>query len=122
MGEVRATIEIRGVQANGSTPQRLEAFADTGATLSMLPESLLTSAGIKPDGRVQMLVADGRTLERKTGHAWITVNDDSTITRIVFGEPDDARILGLAAMEQIGIMVDPVNRRLVPAGFKAFQA
>jgi hypothetical protein len=37
--------------------------------------------------------------------------------RVVFGESGDAVLLGLTALEQLGLAVDPVQRRLVPADF-----
>ena len=37
--------------------------------------------------------------------------------RVVFGDPDDSSLVGLTVLEQLGLAVDPVGRRLVPADF-----
>jgi hypothetical protein len=43
----------------------------------------------------------------------VTVNEDSTPCRVVFGESGDAALLGLTVLEQLGLAVDPVQRRLI---------
>jgi hypothetical protein len=45
------------------------------------------------------------------------VSEDAAPCRVVFGEPEDAVLLGLTVLEQLGLAVDPVERRLVPADF-----
>jgi hypothetical protein len=47
----------------------------------------------------------------------IAIDGDSVPCRVLFGEADDAVLLGLTVLEQLGLAVDPVQRRLVPTDF-----
>ena len=70
---------------------------DTGATLSVIPRTVLESLGIGPARSV--------------------VEADATPCRVLFGEAEDVVVLGLTALEQLGLAVDPIGRRLVPGRF-----
>ncbi|MEK7475182.1 MAG: retropepsin-like aspartic protease [Candidatus Coatesbacteria bacterium] len=120
MGEVRVSIEIKALGSNGAVPQRVEALADTGATLTMIPGDVLKRAGVKPEGSVQVRMADGRTTDRPIGFAWVTVEGRSRPATVMFGEAGDMVLLGLTVLEETGLAVDPVNRTLIPAPFNLF--
>ena len=116
MGEVR--VEIVAVNPEtGTRSQPMVALADTGATLTMLPGDVLESLGIQRLRRIPLVLADGRRAERDIGHAIVALNGDSVPCRVVFGDSGDAVLLGLTVLEQAGLAVDPVQRRLVPADF-----
>ena len=51
------------------------------------------------------------------GEAVVAVDADSTPCRVLCGEPGDAAVLGLTVLEQLGLAVDPVQRRVIPAEF-----
>jgi hypothetical protein len=55
------------------------------------------------------------------GEAVATVSDDSTPCRVVFGRPGDAALLGLTVLEQLGLAVNPVQRRLMPTDFLLYR-
>jgi len=118
MGEVRVMVGVRALNSNGHPGEKVEALADTGATLTLLPAEILRQAGVKPDGRVSVQLADGKTVERESGHAWVSVDGRDTACRLLFGTREDASLLGLTVLEQLGLAVDPVQRRLVPSAFK----
>lgn len=116
MGEVRVQIVV----VNPRTGQRSEevtALADTGAPLTVVPAGILRRLGIPAIRRVSLALADGRRAERDVGEAHVAVNGDAVPCRIVFGEPEDATLLGLTVLEQLGLAVDPVQRRLIPSDF-----
>jgi clan AA aspartic protease len=116
VGEVYVPIAVINPRT-GARSQRITALADTGATLSLLPGALLESIGIDKGRNVTVVLADGRRVARSVGDGVIAVNEDSTPCRIVFGESGDAALLGLTVLEQLGLTVDPVERRLVPRDF-----
>jgi hypothetical protein len=66
---------------------------------------------------VSLRLTDGRTVPRDVDDAVVALNGDSAPCRVVFGEPEDAVLLGLVVLEQLGVAVDPVQRWLVPADF-----
>ncbi len=116
MGAVHVMIRI-GHPLHGGDAVSCQVLADTGATLTMLPATLLAQAGIEPFKEMEFRVADGRKVTRKLGEARIHVNGDAVTARVIFGEPEDASVLGLTVLEEIGLAVDPVNRKLIPAEF-----
>ena len=116
MGEVRVDVVVSnprtGVQSQGVT-----ALADTGATLSVIPAEILHQLGISTLRRISLVLADGRRAERDVGEAAVAVNGESVPCRVVFGQAGDATLLGLTVLEQLGLAVGPVQRRLVPTDF-----
>ncbi len=101
----------------GARSEELIALADTGATLTVVPAVTLRQIGIEPVGNVAAVLADGRRVSRPVGSAVIAIDGDSAPCRVLFGEADDAVLLGLTVLEQLGLAVDPVQRRLVPTDF-----
>jgi predicted aspartyl protease len=116
VGEVRVAIVVINPRTGGRS-QELTALADTGATLSVIPRDTLEPLGIARIRTVSLLMADGRRAARDVGDAAIAVDGEAVPCRVVFGEPDDATLLGLTVLEQLGLAVDPVRRRLVPTDF-----
>lgn len=114
--EVRGSILVENPRT-GARSEELVALADTGATLTMVPGSTLRQLGVEPVGRVAVVLADGRRASREVGNAVIAINGDSTPCRVIFGEGGDAVLLGLTVLEQLGLAVDPVQRRLMPTDF-----
>jgi len=118
VGEVWVAIEVRGLGQNGGAPQKISALADTGAVLTLLPADLLREAGVRPEERIQVGLADGSVMDREVGDARITVEGKSTACRVIFGAEKDEPLIGVTVLEQVGFMVDPVQRRLVPTQIK----
>lgn len=121
MGEVFASFEISipGTSAPGVT---VEGIVDTGATLSLVPAETLDRLGVRRIERIQLDLADGTLLERDLGHVMIRIGKRSAPASVVFGEAGDATLLGVTALEQLGLTVDPVHRRLIPTSYKLYAA
>lgn len=87
-------------------------LVDTGATDSLAPAKELRKAGLKPRGRMAYELANGQTVEYDFGLAEIEFMGELTSGRVIFG-PDDAEpLLGVSALESVGIMFDPATRTL----------
>ena len=112
MGEVHVMIGIRN-PSTGAIAESISALVDTGATLSVIPGSLLTSLGIDRTEAVTGVLADGREVVRDVGLAVVIVNARSTGCLVVFGEDHDTPVVGLTVLDQLGLAVDPVGGRLV---------
>lgn len=98
----------------------VELLVDTGATISFVPAEVLGNLGIEPrwpDREFE--TASGAVLRRPVGAASLAIDGRETITPVVFGEPGDAAVLGVVALESLGLVVDPVARRLIPRRFLA---
>ena len=65
-------------------------------------------------GQRRFLLADGRRVDMEYGRAWATINGDSEVTIVVFGEDDAPALLGAYTLEGLALAVDPTSQRLVP--------
>ncbi|MBM4442242.1 MAG: retroviral-like aspartic protease family protein [Candidatus Rokubacteria bacterium] len=117
MGDVYVRIGIAN-PSTGAKSKPIRALADTGATLTILPARLLEKLGIEPSGTANFEMADGRMTTRRVGNAMVTINGESAPSRVVFGRLGDSVLLGVTVLEQLGLAVDPVRRRLIPAPFR----
>jgi len=87
---------------------------DGGAAYTSAPGSVLRRLGITPHDRRVFLLADGRTVERDAGRAWVRVDGRQEITLVIFGDDQTPPLLGAYTLEGLALQVDPVNQRLVP--------
>jgi clan AA aspartic protease len=87
-------------------------LVDTGATDSMAPGKLLREAGIKPVGKTAYELADGQVKEYEFGLATIQFMGEITSGRVIFAEGDAEPLLGVTALESVGILVDAANKTL----------
>jgi clan AA aspartic protease len=116
MGETWIPVVLENART-GARTEELLALADTGATLTMIPGAALRQIGVRPASRIGVRFADGRRGEREVGDAIVEINGEGTPCRVIFGETGDGVLLGLTVLEQLGLAVDPVQRRLIPAEF-----
>ncbi len=87
-------------------------LVDTGARDSLAPGAALRQIGVQPAGRTVYELADGTVHEYEFGLGQIEFMGEVTAGRVIFG-PDDAEpLLGVTALESVGITVDPTNRTL----------
>ena len=109
------------VEVQIANPQRLELrtsvtlLADTGATYSMIPRTVLEQIGITLLERVEFEIADGRRINRDIGEATFFWNNNRGTSKVIFGEASDAAVLGVVALESLALQVDPYNKQLRPA-------
>lgn len=111
MGLIHVTVSLK---VPGSANGAYEALflVDTGATDSMAPGRELTRAGIVPIGKMSYELADGSVQEYPFGLAQIEFMGEITAGRVIFGPDDVEPLLGVTALESVGITIDPANRTL----------
>ena len=88
------------------------ALVDTGASNSMLPASFLSELGIDPVEVRTARVADGRRVEFQTAWARFSTGGRNAVARVAFG-PEGEYLLGATTLEDLGMLVDPVDGRLI---------
>ena len=108
------TWPLRISSMDGQQSLEIEATVDTGAAYTTLPASLLRDLGLQPRGKRRFLLADGRRVDMDYGQAWATVDSESVVTIVVFGEDDAPALLGAYTLEGLALAVDPTSQRLVP--------
>ena len=87
-------------------------LVETGATDSMVPACELRKNGFVPIGRTAYELADGTLKEYSFGLARIEFMGEITAGRVIFGPDQCEPILGVTALESVGILVDPANKTL----------
>jgi clan AA aspartic protease len=111
MGVTHVTVRIRNLAAaNGG--YEADFLVNTGATDSLVPGAELRKIGVQPVGKTVYELANGAVEAYEYGLAEIFFMGEVTAGRIIFG-PDEAEpLLGVTALESVGITIDPASRRL----------
>ena len=105
---------LRISSMDGKLARDIEATVDTGAAYTTVPAPLLRELGVVPMGKRKFLLADGRRIEMDYGQAWATIDGDSVVTIVIFGDEEAPALLGAYTLEGLSLAVDPVEQRLVP--------
>ncbi len=111
MGVTHVTARVSNL-AQDATPFEAEFLVDTGAIDCLAPRDKLIAAGIKPEGKSVYELADGRPIEFEYGFARISFLGNETVVQIIFGPEEAEPLLGVVALENTGVMVDPVSQGL----------
>ena len=111
MGATHVTAAIR----NPAEPERVWQglfLVDTGATDCLVPRHHLESIGLLPKGKRIYGLADGSELNFDITTADVEFMGELVGATIVMGEADAEPLLGVTALESVGIEVDPHNQTL----------
>ncbi len=110
MGFIHIDVEVSN-PASPDVSESVRVLVDTGATLSVLPSSMLERLGVLREERRQFL-GFGGTVTRDTGIVRMRYGGSSAGVFTVFGAEDDPPIMGVTALEVLGFEVDPVYGKL----------
>jgi predicted aspartyl protease len=92
----------------------LELLVDSGATYTVILSSILKSLEIEPIRSIKLRLANNRIIEKPLGEIGIEIEGyKANATPVVFGD-EGIYLLGSVTMEQLGLMPDPVHRKLKP--------
>lgn len=111
MGATHVTVTIHNPADPDNTWEALF-LVDTGATDSLVPRKHLESIGLKPWGQRVYELADGSELVLDVTVAAIEFMGETVGGTVIYGDDDAEPLLGVTALESVGIEVDPVNQRL----------
>ena len=111
MGVTQVIATVRNPAEPDSTWEGLF-LVDTGAIDSLVPRQHLEAIGLKPKGQRVYGLADGSEVRLDVTTGDIEFMGDIVGSTIVFGEDDSEPLLGVTALESVGIEVDPRNQRL----------
>ncbi len=91
---------------------RLELIVDTGSVYTWIPGKTLGKLGVPKDDVVDFTTIEGRRVRRSVGEALLGYDGVSRHCVVVFGHPGDASVLGVTALENLALEVDPVSKKL----------
>lgn len=126
MGEIRPKVRLenavdiallrRGQIAREAVRVReIEAVADTGAVMNLLPQDLVEYLGLDIIDKRIVLLADDRKIELPVaGNIWLTVAGRSMTADCLVGPPGCEALLGQIIMENLDLIADPLKRTLTP--------
>lgn len=111
MGATHVTVTIRNPAEPHKTWEGLF-LVDTGATDCLVPRPHLESIGLIPKGQRVYELADGSEIRMDITTADIEFMGEIVGGTVLFGEANTEPLLGMTALESVGIEVDPLNQRL----------
>ena len=93
-----------------------EFWIDTGALYSFAPEDNLERIGVEPSATRNLVLADGRQETRLLGFCDFQIEGlEGTIPcPIIFAPKGSLFLIGATALENFGVEVDPIQKRLKP--------
>ena len=111
----RAVVERGYGQGSDVRRSTIEAVADTGAMISMLPQNVVERLGIAIYRTVVVTYADERTEDRPVaGPVTMKIGNRSMNTDCVVGPPDSQPLVGQIVMEGLDLIADCTKRTLTP--------
>ena len=111
VGATHVTVTIRNPAQPDKTWEALF-LVDTGATDCLAPRKHLEAIGLEARGRRIYELADGSEHVMQVTVAEIEFMGEIVGGTIIMGDEDAEPLLGVTALESVGIEVDPVNQRL----------
>ena len=111
MGATHVTVRITNPSDPGKFWESLF-LVDTGATDSLVPRRHLEAIGLQPRGQRAYELADGSELVLDVTVAEIEFMGEIVGGTVIMGADDAEPLLGVTALESVGIEVDPLNQRL----------
>ena len=111
MGLTHVTTTILRL-SGGGRGYTADFLVDTGAVDCLAPGKALRKAGIHVEGKKVYELADGRPVEMEYGFARVRLLGEETVAPVVFGPEGSEPLLGVLALEGLGISVDPKTRSL----------
>ena len=111
----RAVVERGYGQESDIRRSTIEAIADTGAMISMLPRNVVERLGIAMYRTVVVTYADERTEDRPVaGPVTMKIGNRSMNTDCVVGPSHSQPLVGQIVMEGLDLIADCTKRTLTP--------
>lgn len=112
MGQFKVSVNL--YPRDGWVARTVEALVETGAGYSVIPRPVLEGLGCQPHRTQQIMLANGRTEEWQVAEVVVECEGRRTTTPVLMGPPAGPILLGATTLEELGLGIDPLNRRLVP--------
>lgn len=91
-----------------------EFLVDTGATYTVVPKAVVDRLAIKPERRIELVLADGKVMKRGVGTAVFEMEGQAVYTPVILGGNDDSYLLGAVTLEEMGLAINPLTRKMYP--------
>jgi predicted aspartyl protease len=112
MGQFRVLLILH--PRDGREARSLDALVDTSAGYSVVPRPILEALGCHPVRTQRVVFADGRVEEWLLSQIEVECEGRRATTPVLMGPPAGPVLLGATTLEELGLGIDPLNRRLIP--------
>ncbi|NCO93071.1 MAG: clan AA aspartic protease [Armatimonadetes bacterium] len=111
MGVTHVTVTVRNP---GDSDRAWEGLflVDTGSVDCLVPGNHLRDIGLEPKGKRSYELADGTEIRMDVTSADVEFMGDFVGATVIYGADDAEPILGVTALESVGIEVDPRSQQL----------
>jgi len=106
------SVNVRIYARDEARFENLDLIVDTGSLFTWVPKDVAERLGLRPERAQKFQAIDRDGIERPVGDALIELEGERGYVGIVFGEQDDARVLGVTALERLGLEVNPATQTL----------
>ncbi|MFW6138603.1 MAG: aspartyl protease [Spirochaetota bacterium] len=96
----------------------LPLLIDSGAHYTLLPQEVWKDIELRKKREMDFILADGTRIKRGVSECYIELEMGEGHTPVVLGEEDDAAVIGVVTLEIMGVVFNPLKRKLEP--MKAF--
>jgi clan AA aspartic protease len=103
--------EVKGA---GTKKVRVRFLVDSGASYTLLPETVWKALKLKPKRKMKFSLADGTEIEREISECHINLPQGDGHTPVILGQSGDEPLLGAVTLENLGLVLNPFNRTLQP--------
>ncbi|MGH9513626.1 MAG: retroviral-like aspartic protease family protein [Terriglobales bacterium] len=100
--------------AHPENVEAIEAMVDTGASFTWISRTRLERLGLSPMRRMPIRTIEGRVLERELVAVYIASDEYSAPDVVVMAEAGEMEVLGAHSLEGLGVVADPIQKRLTP--------
>ena len=99
--------------------KEVKMLVDTGATYPCIPKELADALGLRLEFKTKVTLADGREVEAWYATAYIEIMERGDLIPVRVFEVEEP-LLGVLALEALGLAVDPATGEVKPTrGFIA---
>jgi clan AA aspartic protease len=111
MGVTHVTVTVRNPARIEKTWEDLF-LVDMGAVDCLVPARHLKAIGIEPRAKRTYELADGSEVKMDIAGVQVEFMGETVWTTVIFGADETEPILGVTALESVGIEVDPRSQQL----------
>lgn len=111
MGLLQVDVELKTIEGASRTVQML---VDSGAVYSCLPRKDWQALGLRKKQRCRFDLIDGTMIERDVSECIFRYAGLEATSIVILGEDDDVALLGVLALESLGLVLDPYKGKLGP--------
>src|ERR1051326_6088553 len=105
---------IDGVARTKKKRLTVRFLVDSGAQYTLLPEKDWKALGLRSKRSMTISLADGTQVRRNISECHITLPQGEAHTPVILGEAGDEALVGVVTLEELGLVLDPFKRTLLP--------